>query len=420
MRDWKIFALPAALVAGGVAAARLCPAEWCRDRAALLLALPLSLHGLAALLGLLFVQSRIAWLSLLMAATTGMAYHASFVAGDVARARALVTLASILIPCLVPLFFRLAERGVLTPHGLRRAAPVTAALLILLLGPVWLREVLTESPASVLRPMSAFIPLPALALLATLLGLPLLVAPRDHESPVLGPWLGFGLLAFLAGLCFMSSLWPPAKAQAALLLPMSACGLIMLLAVLESAWRHANVDELTDLPNRRALRHRLRCLGKDYVVAVLDLDHFKKVNDQHGHDVGDQVLRFVASRLAQAAEGTAYRFGGEEFVFVCEGQPPELFAGSMDQLRASIAAHPFRLRAPDRPRRKPKAQSKASSRAQKPRPAPAQGRTLTITVSIGVAYHTHRHATPQDVIQAADKALYRAKEEGRNRVCTAS
>ena len=418
MRDWKTTAVPAAIVVAGGAAAAVCPAAWCRDQAALLLALPLALHAAAALLGLLFVQSRIVWISLLMAATTFLEHQAAFVARDPARARALAILASSLLPCLIPLFYRLNDRGIFTARGARRAALVAVTLFILLLGPLWLREVLSESDRLLLRPMSAFIPLPALALLATVLGLPFLVAPREHESPNLGTCLGFALLAFLGGLCFTSTLWPASRAPAALLLPMSACGLIMLLAVLESAWRHANVDELTDLPNRRALRHHFRCLGENYSLAVLDLDHFKRVNDEHGHDVGDQVLRFVAAQLKRLTSSTAYRFGGEEFVIVCEDHALESFAQAMERLRESIAEHPFRLRAPDRPQRKPR---KSSKTAQKPkaRPAPPPAHTIAITVSMGVARRLPRHAVPHDVLQTADKALYRAKEEGRNRICTA-
>jgi GGDEF domain-containing protein len=421
MRDWKVIVLATAIIFAVEVAALLCPASFWRDHATILLALPLLFYSLAAMLGMIFAQTRVVWLAIPMAATTYLMHQTFFVSHDSARARALVILSSALIPCLVPLFYRLNERGLLTPHGMRRAALAAATLLILLLGPLGLRELLSESGAVLIRPMSAFIPLPALSLLTMLLGLPFLVVQRDHESPNLGPCLGLAMLAFLCGLCFTSALWSTPHTPAALLLPMSVSGLLMLLAVLESAWRHANMDELTDLPSRRAMRHRFRCLGEDFALATLDLDHFKRINDQHGHDVGDQVLRFVSAQLKRMPSGTAYRFGGEEFVIACEGHAVESFEQDLERLRESIAKHPFCLRATDRPKRKPKPLPGDSPQAREAAPDTTPARTIiiTITVSIGVARRARSNATPEDVFQAADKALYRAKEEGRNRICSA-
>lgn len=76
-------------------------------------------------------------------------------------------------------------------------------------------------------------------------------------------------------------------------------------------------DELTSLPGRRALKEYLLKLGSEYTIAMFDIDHFKKFNDTHGHDVGDQVLRMVASKLATVSgRGKSFRYGGEEFTLV--------------------------------------------------------------------------------------------------------
>ncbi|MBD9413860.1 GGDEF domain-containing protein [Pseudomonas sp. PDM16] len=96
---------------------------------------------------------------------------------------------------------------------------------------------------------------------------------------------------------------------------MSSLVMLMLVAaVVHEAYQMAYRDELTGLPGRRALNDRLDRLGRNYVIAMADVDHFKKFNDTHGHDVGDQVLRLVASQLRRiGGGGKAYRFGGEEF-----------------------------------------------------------------------------------------------------------
>jgi GGDEF domain-containing protein len=96
---------------------------------------------------------------------------------------------------------------------------------------------------------------------------------------------------------------------------------ILVVAVAHEAYQMAFRDELTGLPGRRALNERLQRLGRTYVIAMADVDHFKKFNDTHGHDVGDQVLRLVASQLRQiGGGGKAYRYGSEEFTLVFPGK----------------------------------------------------------------------------------------------------
>jgi diguanylate cyclase (GGDEF)-like protein len=139
---------------------------------------------------------------------------------------------------------------------------------------------------------------------------------------------------------------------------------------------------------------------------VVDVDHFKKFNDTHGHDVGDQVLRMVATRLgAVAGGGRAFRYGGEEFVVLFPGKDVAESVPHLEALRAAVATAGFRKRRPGRPKRKP-----ASPRANA-----AAVRELSVTVSIGAA-QARAGAAPDAVVKRADEALYRAKEGGRNRV----
>lgn len=184
--------------------------------------------------------------------------------------------------------------------------------------------------------------------------------------------------------------------------------LVLLIALVESAYAMAFHDELTGLPTRRALKQALAGLAAPYAIALVDVDHFKSFNDRYGHDVGDQVLRMVASRLgAVGGGGQAFRNGGEEFVIVfAESGKPDVLP-HVEDVRARIAGAAFALRTLPRPSNK-----KALSARGKGRKATDH---LQVTVSVGVA-GSSANKSAEDVMKAADKAMYRAKEEGRNRV----
>ncbi len=185
---------------------------------------------------------------------------------------------------------------------------------------------------------------------------------------------------------------------------------LLLWAVLDGAWQHAFVDELTGLPGRCPLTQHLASLGRHYSVAVVDVDHFKRVNDRHGHAVGDQVLRYIAARLKRCRPGTAYRYGGEEFVIVFSGRRFTRHVGTLEGLRESIAEKPFVIRGKARPEKKPKKTRKDLMGTRK---------KINITVSIGIAKRDTSRRKSHEVLKAADKALYKAKRGGRNRVCKA-
>ncbi len=193
----------------------------------------------------------------------------------------------------------------------------------------------------------------------------------------------------------------------------TTAGALLLVALMQESHRLAFYDELTGLPGRRALEERLPGLGPQCVMAMIDVDHFKKFNDTHGHDIGDQVLKLVAARLAQVSGGgTAYRYGGEEFAVLFPGRPLEDALRALEALRASIENYGMKVRSDDRPR-----DGQAGSQ-QRTGPAgilSSPDKVLSVTVSIGVAERKAMQ-NPAEVLRAADKALYRAKEGGRNRV----
>ena len=188
------------------------------------------------------------------------------------------------------------------------------------------------------------------------------------------------------------------------------CSQVMLMiaaAVAHEAYQMAFRDELTGLPGRRALNERLQRLGRNYVLAMSDVDHFKKFNDTHGHDVGDQVLRLVASKLSKVGGGgRAYRYGGEEFALVFAGKTLDECMPHLDELRESIASYNIQLR-----NQESRPQDDQQGRQRR---AGTRASSVSVTVSIGVAERMPEQRTAEEVLKAADKALYSAKSAGRN------
>ncbi|RON05579.1 hypothetical protein BK659_20975 [Pseudomonas brassicacearum] len=165
---------------------------------------------------------------------------------------------------------------------------------------------------------------------------------------------------------------------------------------LEEQRQKALIDPLTGLPNRAAWSERLehevaqwQQHGNSLLLAMLDLDHFKRINDNYGHLAGDKVLKIIASVLRKRLRGTDFiaRFGGEEFVLLVPNTPLTVGAKLAETLRAAIEACPFHFK----------------------------GERVTITVSMGMtAFKAGEHSDL--VLKRADQALYRAKNAGRNRV----
>ncbi len=189
---------------------------------------------------------------------------------------------------------------------------------------------------------------------------------------------------------------------------LSTAGLVLIIAVIETSFGRAYRDELTGLPARRALNEMLYKLGSRFTAAMVDIDHFKKFNDRYGHYVGDQVLRMIASKLENATGGgRAFRYGGEEFVIVFPGKEMEDAYSHLEKLRKDVAESGFFLRGGDRRIKELKGKKTGKG---------SRGKTK-VTISIGVAERNEQNSSPHQVVKAADKALYRAKKKGRNRVC---
>src|ERR671936_1499644 len=124
----------------------------------------------------------------------------------------------------------------------------------------------------------------------------------------------------------------------------------------------AYCDDLTGLAGRRALNERLLKLEGPHVIAMVDVDHFKKFNDTFGHDSGDQALRMVATRLAAVTGGgEAFRYGGEEFTIVFPEKTLEEASSHLERLRKSIENSIFKVRGKDRRSKKARDRSGGNS-----------------------------------------------------------
>ena len=171
---------------------------------------------------------------------------------------------------------------------------------------------------------------------------------------------------------------------------------------LEEARRAAEFDHLTGLPNRRTFEARFeteyaiaRQAGEDLCVAFCDIDNFKQINDSHGHEAGDRVLKSVASDLDRLTDELCHvaRHGGEEFVILLRGKSLAQATVMLDRARADLAERRLVNRVTDEP-------------------------FGTVTFSAGIA-DVFSYPSRSDALKAADGALYRAKQEGRNRIAIA-
>jgi len=362
----------------------------------------------------------IALLSLLLAF---IAYRISFNFGaDDFPLRAVLTATAIFVPANILIVSMLPERGIVYFRNYRwlllglvevlLTAWVATAGHTALSGTAWHAALdhwlLKAEPTPLLGRIFM-----AAALAAAL------IRAWKQRSP-LDVGMAGALIAF-----FVACEWPDRAAVYGTF--MFAAGAILLLAVLQESHRMAFRDELTALPSRRALQEKLAALGPAYTIAMVDVDHFKKFNDTHGHDTGDQVLKLVGARLgAIDGGGKAFRYGGEEFAVLFPDRKIEEALPHLEALRKSIEDYRMSVRTEQQRRsdarrkgdRRTTTQSSLALNVPQTTPPLRSNRPdwLSVTVSIGVAQRTELLDAPEIVIRAADEALYRAKGAGRNRV----
>ena len=222
-----------------------------------------------------------------------------------------------------------------------------------------------------------------------------LVFVKDRPSPDLGTDMPLGSLLAMWGLCLMLFLK----------LVVTSIGFLIMLRDRQAALeRHkALLDPLTQLPNRAALvRGIVKAIAmsiqknKSLAVLVMDIDHFKRFNDQHGHLAGDQVIQMVARILQQQSRGIdmVARYGGEEFVLVLPETLPHEAKIMAERVSRAIRTTPLIL---------------------------SSGEELRVTVSVGIhAGIPAQGASWEPLVSAADAAMYIAKRSGRDRVVVAA
>jgi diguanylate cyclase (GGDEF)-like protein len=371
--------------------------------------------------------------------------------------RTAVALAALLIPLNFIAFAQMRERG-LTIAGI---APrfgllfLESVVFAVLCRP---ENSFENSPFNLLHP-SAF-PIPLWILLSFVAAIGVFVHRFLQTRKPIEPGFAWSVAAVFLWLQFA----PFGKMSDAYV---ATAALILAASLIETSYVLAYHDELTGIRGRRAFNESLLSLDQQYAIAIVDIDHFKKFNDTYGHDVGDQVLCMVAKRLSDVGgDGQAFRCGGEEFAIVFRNTSAKEAFEHLDSLRQVIEKSTFQVRGADRRAEKTteksneKSAEKSSNRRTKtsqsdrrksakkktaaalssskqrnlfPQPASQSpdriserqsdhhlSDRLSVTVSIGVAEPGTRNRQPEQVIQSADQALYRAKNEGRNRVELAS
>lgn len=312
--------------------------------------------------------------------------------------------AALLLPLNLAALPLTAERGFLTPPGLARLALILGQVALV----VTLDRVAPAATAAVLHArllphgLVAWTGLADPALVAFLVVGGLVIASQVVTPTQTGRSFAWALIPTFLGLSGVS---PGNPGFATFYFATAA--LLLIVAVVEASYYMAYQDSLTGLPARRALTEAMLRLGGQYSVAMIDVDHFKRINDEHGHDVGDQVLRMIAGRLAQVGGGgKAYRYGGEEFAVIFPGKSAPECLADLEALRQAVEDTRFILRRRFRSKRK----------REKVVTNKGPGQRVPVTISIGIAEKNERHAEPDLVVQAADRALYRAKDGGRNQV----
>ena len=366
--------------------------------------IPWAVLGLGVYLSVHFHRSRpfLGFLVLAVFFACSSTYLRNGVSGP--NERLLFLLLAILVPMNLALFCFMTERGFLSTGGRLRIIflVVQAAVAAWMVQTSYhgLDRFLSRKWISAPLLDSLYIPQAHIFILAAIF---ILVAIRvlKRQSHIESGL--FGAMASVVIACILKATPDVSIAF------VTAAAFVLNLSLLRDTYNMAFQDDLTGLPSRRALNEQLSGLGRRFTIAMVDVDHFKRVNDTHGHDVGDQVLKMIASKIKEVkGGGKVFRYGGEEFALVFPKKNGTETLPHLEELRENIAQYKLWIRNPGRP--------KNLKKAENVRAGKEGDFALSVTVSIGVTERDNGQS-PAEVIREADKALYRAKSRGRNQVC---
>jgi diguanylate cyclase (GGDEF)-like protein len=358
------------------------------------------IFGVGILLGWRFKRSQLV-VALVVLLAADRAIASPFLSSSVQVGGIVYSAVAVLLPLDLAAIAWLSERTMSTWQGriVEGAIIIQPLAIALLLRPELSTVAYTMQQGLVLSGLRVT-RIPAIALIAFLVAIAATALRFIVRRTVIQASLAWALLAALLGL---QGTGPESTVY------LATGGLVLIVSLIETSHRMAFSDELTGLPSRRALTDALMRLPEVYTIAMIDIDHFKKLNDEYGHAAGDQVLRMIGSTLTRTeGGGRPFRYGGEEFAVLFPGKSAEDALPYLEDLREAIEASSFTLRGRDRPKVRPEKPVRSGGR-----------RRIEITVSIGVAEPDETSVEPDDVIRAADQALYHAKRTGRNRICVA-
>lgn len=321
--------------------------------------------------------------------------------GAALRIQDIYTVVCLVIPLNIALFSFFKERGILSLWGMLRIGVILAQFLLV----AWQMKSGARDLFNLLNKdlvpvnLHSLTPVAQLPLIAFVAALIILIARAVVYRASSQDISFIGVL--LALFCVLHNNNSPVLYAVFF----GASGIILITSIIQDSYSMAFSDELTGLPSRRALKQDMMKLGFNYVIAMLDIDFFKKFNDTYGHDTGDEVLRLVASTIKDVTGGgRAFRYGGEEFTILFPGKNMNDALPHLEELREKISKRPFTIRGKSRSKGKSRTSSSGSRSTKQ----------IYITVSIGVSQKSDKNKTTDSVMKSADKALYRAKKKGRN------
>jgi diguanylate cyclase (GGDEF)-like protein len=364
---------------------------------------PYLIFGTGLLLSAIFHRSRLFFAVLIVALSDRTLVWLAPRLASAGIHQTIFDVIALLLPLNLLALLFVRDRGIISSRGRRRiafiAAQIAMVALLLFIRPAQVRAAGLIHSAIVPHRYSEWSRISQPALLSFLLaGVIMLIYLIRRRRPVESGLFWALITAFVALSAGSASHLSSAY--------FATGGLILSIAVLETSYSMAFRDELTQLPSRRALNEALLKIGDCYTLAMVDVDHFKQFNDTYGHETGDQVLQMVASRLDSVSRGgRAFRYGGEEFAVTFPGKSVDEAFPALEELRKAIENSTFKLRGGDR----------RQENRKKKKPRRQAKKAVNVTVSIGAAACAGDRLTTDQVLRAADKALYRAKQSGRNR-----